>query len=194
MTIPYSIVNQDVRQWAQAHGMRVTDGHMEPGKAGEFDGISIIMNTSYALADQTYYLVHALGSIVRWSLSKESTQEMFDELRAAKQGNDRARLESAIDRYRSFETESSEFAVWILGQIGHADAVPLYTNFMRADLEALTAYHRRGQAPVWQDFFARWNEEVVAGHLQLSPFRPKEIPDFKPRKIEKQEILQKQPE
>ena len=165
---------------------------MEPGKAGEFKGISVVMNSSYDVEEQTYYLVHALGSIVRWSLSHQDVQKMFNELRDAKKGDDRGRLERAIDHYRGFEIESSEFAVWLLAELGHAEVAPSYSNFMRADLEALTEFHRTGKAPVWRDFFSRWNEEVVAGHRQLPSFSPKQIPDFRPCETEKQEILQQQ--
>ena len=58
----------------------------------------------------------------------------------------------------------------------------------------LTVFHRTGQAPVWRDFFAQWNNDVAAGHREVVSFNPKEIPPFKPRTIEKQEILQKQPD
>jgi hypothetical protein len=63
---------------------------------------------------------------------------------------------------------------------------------MRADLEALTAFHRTGQAPVWREFFARRTEEVAAGRREVPTFRPKPIPPFTPLEIECQEILQKQ--
>jgi hypothetical protein len=119
---------------------------------------------------------------------------MFDELRDAKKARaDPARLERAIAAYRDFETESSEFAVWLLGELGHAGAVPSYTNFMRADLEALTAFHRTGVAPAWRDFFACWNEDVAAGRRDVEPFRPKPLPPFTAVPIERQEILQTQP-
>ena len=68
----------------------------------------------------------------------------------------------------------------------------LNTNFMRADLEALTEFHRSGHAPVWRDFFARWNEEVNSNRKKVIPFTPKPVPAFKPMQFERQEVLQKQ--
>jgi hypothetical protein len=119
---------------------------------------------------------------------------MFDELRAAKKerDTDSAGFERAIERYRAFEIESSEFAVWLLAELGNADVIASYTNFMRADLESLTQFHHTGEAPVWREFFARWNDEVAQRPRQVPPFAPKPIPSFVPRRVEKQEILQKQ--
>ncbi len=167
---------------------------LKPEQAGAFDGVSVTLNSAYGSEELTYYLAHALGSIARWSLSRAAVQGMFDELRAAKADRppDVMRLERAIDGYRAFEIESSEFAVWLLAELGHGGAVASYTNFMRADLEALTEFHRTGRAPVWRDFYSRWNEEVAAGRRQVPPFHAKPIPPFTPAAIEKQEILQKQ--
>ena len=181
---------KNVRGWAGAHGIRVGLSLLPAGKAGEFDGLSATMNSEYEPEEVVYYLTHALGSIVRWSLSRPEVQKMFDEMRAAKKGDERNRLEQAIKAYRAFEEESSEFAVWLLAELGHTGVVPSYTNFMRADLQALTEFHRNGRAAVWREFFARWNEDVTAGRKQGLSFRPKPIPPFEPVLIEKQEILQ----
>jgi hypothetical protein len=185
----------DICRWAKSHGISVRQARLEANKAGEFDGLSVTMNTSYSAEERSYYLAHALGSIVRWSLSHAQVRGLFQELREAKTTRDDSiRLDSAIDRYRAFEIEASEFAVWLLGERGKDDVIPSYTNFMRADLEALTQFHRIGVAPVWRDFFARWNEEVRVGLRSVEPYQPKRIPEFKPTQIEKQEILQKQPD
>jgi len=135
-----------------------------------------------------------LGSIVRWSLSRDAVQQLFDELRDSKETKqERAqRFEKAIQQYRDFETESSEFAVWILVQLGYGDAVGTYSNFMRADLESMTQFHRTGQAPVWRKFFEQWNRDVAIGRRHVELFSPKPIPDFQPVKTENQEILQRQ--
>jgi hypothetical protein len=77
-------VYQDICQWALDHGIKVTEEPLDAGKAGEFTGDAVNMNSSYGTAEKAYYLVHALGSIVRWSLSHDDVQAMFDELRAAK--------------------------------------------------------------------------------------------------------------
>jgi len=184
---------EDVRAWAAAHGIRVGQRPLKPDHAGAFDGLSVTLNSGFKAEEVLPCLVHALGSIVLWSRSRAAVQGMFDELRAAKEDRaDAARLERAIKAYRAFETDSSEFAVWLLTELGHGDAVPSYTNFMHADLEALTGFHRTGRLPIWNDFFSRWNEEVACGRRQVPPFRPKPIPAFTPKAIENQVIMQKQ--
>jgi hypothetical protein len=190
----YEQVSKDVATWAGSHGITVHWHKLPPGKAGEFNGLTATMNSGYAPEESAYYLAHTIGSIVRWSLSRAAIQEMFNELRAAKKSKDAdpARLERAIERYRAFEIESSEYAVWLLAELRHPDAIASYTNFMRADLEALTEFHRHGKAPVWHDFFARWNKAVAQGIQQVLPFTAKPIPPFQATTIEKQEILQEQ--
>jgi len=47
---------------------------------------------------------------------------------------------------------------------------------MRADLEAMTEFHRTGRAPVWHDFFSRWTADVAAGRRYLEPFQVQPIP------------------
>ncbi len=194
MTADFEQVYKDVRAWAGAHGIHVSEQRLPAGKAGEFNGVTATMNSDYAPEERAFYLAHALGSMVRWAMSQDAVQDLFDELRAAKK--DRAgqasQLEQAIAAYRAFEIESSDFAVWILGQLGHPDVIPSYTNFMRADLEALTMFHRSGKAPVWRDFYSRWNQDVAQGQRQIEPFHPKPVPPFTPVRTEKQEILQEQ--
>jgi 23S rRNA G2069 N7-methylase RlmK/C1962 C5-methylase RlmI len=185
-------VYDDVAQWARARGIEVREERMDRDKAGWFDGTSVQMNRAYPKEEQLYYLVHTLGSIVRWSLSRPEVQQMFNNLRDAKKTKG-ARLENAIQAYRAFEIESSEFAVSILKELGHSALISSYSNFMTADLEALTQFHRIGQAPVWRDFFVRWNEEVGCGR-PVADFTPKPVPPFSPVRIERQEIVQKQPE
>jgi hypothetical protein len=195
MTLDFSQTYEAVRDWATARGITVQESDWSANKAGEFDGISVTMNARYTAEERTIYLAHALGSMVRWSLSLPQVQEMFNELRAAKKekDSDPKRLEQAIAKYQAFEIESSEFAVWLLARLGHSHVIPHFTNFMRADLEALTQFHRSGRAPIWRDFFAEWNEQVNQGRRSIQPFAAKSIPAFHPKSIEKQEILQQQP-
>jgi len=119
---------------------------------------------------------------------------MFDELRDAKPEKETRpdRFDRALARYRAFETESSEFAVWLLADCGYFRVGGASSNFMRADLEAMSEFHRTGRAPIWRSFFQKWNDDVAAGRRQLVPFEPKPVPPFQPVKIEKQEILQRQ--
>jgi hypothetical protein len=84
----------------------------------------------------------------------------------------------------------SQHAVWVLSAIGHAEAIEPYTVFFRADIEAMTIFHRTGKEPRWPDFFADWKESVRKGEIQVDPFRPKPVARFRPVRIEKQEVLQ----
>jgi hypothetical protein len=182
----------DVQSATERCGVRVSQRPLKRDLVGIFDGVSVTLNSDYGPEELTFYLAHTLGSIARWSLSRDTVQAMFDELRDAKADrSDTARLERAIAAYRAFETESSEFAVWLLNELGQGALMSAYTNFMRADLEAMTEYHRNGTAPVWDDFLARWNEAVAAGLRKVPAFQPKKLPQFRPVRMENQEILQK---
>src|SRR4051794_32225305 len=111
---------------------------------------------------------------------KPGVQRLFDGLRAAEEDKDvnAAELSQWIEQFRAFETRSSQFAIWLLGELGYPTAKASYTNFIQADLEAMMEFHRTGHAPVWRTFFARWNEEVAAGRRVVAPFEPKVIPPF----------------
>ncbi|MDB5391422.1 MAG: hypothetical protein JWM11_7068 [Planctomycetaceae bacterium] len=194
MPLSFEQVYHRLRKWAETHSIRVADSSLAAGKAGEFDGISITMNSAYDAEERAYYLAHALGSTIGWSLDQTAIQEMFAELRDAKLEKSADRLENAIMGYRAFENDSSAYAVSILNELGVPQLIGSFTNFMRADLEALTEYHRCGQAPVWRDFFSRWNAEVTRGLKKVAPFQAKPVPHFSPLRITLQEILQQQPE
>jgi len=194
MSVAFPRIYQAISNWARMQGIKVQDEHLPAGKAGEFNGLTVTMNRTYEAEERAYYLIHALGSIVLWSLDKRGVQAMFDELRTAKEikAADAARFERAILGYRAFEIGSSEFAVWLLAERRFPEVIAPYTNFMRADLEAMTRFHREGIAPVWHLFFSHWNEEVACSRAEIDPFQPKSIPWFQPAEIEKQEILQQQ--
>jgi len=193
MSVSFEQALAALRSWCEAVGIEVTEQLLPPEKAGEFRGTSVIMNSRFGAEERVYYLADAIGSIVRRSLEPDAIQAMFDELRDAKQekDSDPDRFERAIAQYRAFEIESSEFAVWLLADRSCRDAIGSYTNFMRADLEAMTEFHRSGRAPQWQAFFRQWNEDVAAGRRKVEPFQPQPIPPFEPVKTEKQEILQR---
>jgi hypothetical protein len=191
---PYVRHEETLIDWARHHGIDVGYKRFPDGKAGEFDGLTVFMNPSYESRERLYYAVHAIGSIVIWCRDRDAIQQVFNELREAKKhkSSEPDRFVAAIERYRRFETESSDYAVWILQEIGAGSEIPAYTNLMRADLEAMTQFHEIGQAPVWNEFFARWNSEVTAGERTVNPFEPKRAKDFHAVKIETQEILQRQ--
>jgi len=194
MPVVFMHVYQMVRRWAEQHSIRVCEELLPPGTAGSFDGQSVTMNSGYDWEERAYYLIHALGSIVLWSQDRKGVQRLFDDLQAAKavRETDQGRLEHSIDLYRDFETDSSSLAVWLLADLNLPEAIVPYTNFMRADLEALTRFHRHGHALVWRTFFRQWNEEVSEGRRIVAPFSPKPIPAFQPVRIERQKILQEQ--
>jgi hypothetical protein len=177
--------------WAEKVGIRVQSERFGPETAAKFDGLSVTLNPVFLAEDRAYYLAHALGTIVTWSLHVPNCQAVIDDLRDAKAGHGTTPLEEAIARYRAFEERTSEYAVGLLSEIGCPEFVHSYSNFMRADLEAMTEYHRRGTAPVWRDFFAEWNRDVAAGRRAVHPFRTAPVPQFHPARIPLQEVLQK---
>jgi hypothetical protein len=179
--------------WCEVHGIRVLESSLPADKAGEFTGLLVVMNRDYEPEQRLFYLTHAIGSIVLWSRNRDAVRQMFDELRDAKANRNQSptRLKQAIERYRAFEIESSELAVQLLHECGCSDRIPSYTNFMRADLEAMTEFHRVGRAPDWRQFFEKWNQDIAAGHRRVEPFPAQPIPKFQPVEFEKQEILQR---
>jgi hypothetical protein len=128
---------------------------------------------------------------VQWSLEFPRFQALYRDLHAAKLKKDSAPefLQLALTRFRAYEEEASAYAVWLLDATGNRAAIAAFTNFARADIEAIVAFHRDGVAPVWQDFFASWNAAVEQGRTHVHPFQPKPIPDFTPVSIEIQEVI-----
>ncbi len=177
--------------WAKGHQMQVFQQPLEPSHVGKFDGESFILDPSYPLAERVFYLAHAVGSALIWFVD-DSVSSMFQELRAAKSAPEGPRFERALAQYQAFEIESSQFATWLLQELGFAGLTSEYSNFMRADLESMTIFHRTGVAPVWREFFANWNQEVSHGKRLVEDFSPVEISQVSPRKFELQEILQKE--
>src|SRR5205807_2470173 len=70
MAVDFGQVYQDVRTWAEAHGIQIREQKLPVGKAGEIDGMSATMNSTYSSEEHIYYLAHALRSMVRWALSQ----------------------------------------------------------------------------------------------------------------------------
>jgi hypothetical protein len=196
VTALFQKVYCSVRAWAAVRGIEVQERSLPRDKAGEFTGTHVLMNNKFGWEERSYYLAHAVGSIVCWSLDKPGVQRFFDGLRAAKEHREAnaAELSYWIEQFRAFETRSSQFAAWLLEELEYPAAKESYSNFMRADLEAMTEFHRTGHAPGWRMFFARWNREVASGQRVVASFEPKIIPPFHPVRLEKQEILQPQGE
>src|SRR5688572_11665576 len=96
---------ESVSSWAKAHGIAVHEAPLAANKAGVFNGTSVTMNATYSVEERTFYLAHALGSMVRWSLSLPEVQALFRELRTAKKEANPEKLRVAITRYQAFEIE-----------------------------------------------------------------------------------------
>jgi hypothetical protein len=189
MTSPRADLFEDRERFITSHGIEIRLREMDVEKPGEFDGPSITINPVHNRRACCYYLVHSFGSIYQWSTDFEHARKVFDDLRDAKRGT-KPRFEAALDAWRRFEATSSEHAVWVLGEVGHAEAIDPYTVFFRADIEAMTICHRTGKEPRWPDFFRDWKRKVASGEVAVEPFRAKPVRRFKPVKIEKQEVLQ----
>lgn len=192
MITSFEDIERRLHRWARDHGIEVQDVELPAGTAGQFNGVNIRMNTTFSSEERVYYLAHALGSIAIWSLHKDTVQAMFAELRAAKESLARERLLHAIDSFRDFEINSSEYAVWLLRELDSEWCIATYTNFMRADLESMIIFHTTDRAPVWSEFFGTWNREVREGKRQVRVFSERAVPEFRAVRIEQQEILQAQ--
>src|SRR5438067_4967123 len=155
----------DLKRYVVAYGIAVPLKTMDVETPGEFDGLSIAINPLHHPEPRTYYLAHAFGSIVQWSTDFEAAEKVFAELRAAARTRREQpdRFEDALKAYRRFEETSSEHAVWVLEQIGHRRAVRPYTIFFRADLAAMTIFHRTGHSPRWPEFYAQWKRRAKSG-------------------------------
>jgi hypothetical protein len=182
----------DLRRFIESFGVGVRRKEMDIETPGAFDGLTITINPKHDATAASYYLAHAFGSIVQWSTATDMARAVYDGLRTAKERRDEepALFEQALSEYRTFEQTSSEHAVWMLAQIGHHDSIADYTTFFRADIEAMTIFHRTGKEPPWPEFYADWKRRVVAGEIRIDPFTPTPIPSFQPRRIEHQEVLQ----
>jgi hypothetical protein len=189
MTSPRRELFADLERFITSHGVDVRIRKMEVEKPGEFDGPGITINPKHDREACCHYLAHSFGSIYQWSTDFEHARKVFDDLRDAKSEKGPA-FEKALEAWRCFEQASSEHAVWVLGEIDHREAIEPYTIFFRADIEAMTVFHRTGKEPRWPDFFADWKERVSRGEIQIDPFRPKPVTRFQPVRIEKQEVLQ----
>ena len=179
----------DLERFVSSHGVEVRLRQMDLETPGEFDGPSITINPVHDRQACCYYLAHSFGSIYQWSTDFEHARKVFEALRDAKKGS-RSDFETALEAWRGFEQTSSRHAVWVLSEIGHAEAIEPYTVFFRADIEAMTIFHRTGKEPRWPDFFAEWKQRIASGEIQIEPFRPKPVARFRPVRIEKQEVLQ----
>jgi hypothetical protein len=185
-------LHDDLIERAPGFGIRVGQAKLSDEVPGEFDGLSITLNQEYDAVERAFYLAHSIGSIAEWSLDFDQSNRIFRELERAKQhaATDAARFNRWLDAYLAFENRTWQFATGLLQDTGHSRFIPAFSNFGRADMEAMRQFHTTGQAPVWRDFFAAWNEQVRRGVRTIEPFAARPIPDFQAVKIPQQEIVQ----
>jgi len=187
----YEQVFGDLKRFITAHDVQILTRRMDVEKPGEFDGPTITINPVHDLEARCYYLAHSFGSICQWSLHIEQARKVFENLRQAKTaGRMGPTFDRAVAAWRQFEQTSSGHAVWTLDEIGHDDVIPPYSVFFRADIEAMTVFHKTGKEPPWPEFFADWKRRVASGEVEVEPFRPKPVPRFRPVRIETQDVLQ----
>lgn len=188
----WSLVYERLRSRIEAMGVQVHARPLGLETTGIFDGLTITTNTNYDIETRCHNIAHSLGHIAQWSIHTAHFHDLYVELNAAKANKqyDAEALARALRRFREYEEEASQYAAWLLIEAGCADALPGFTNFARADIEAIVAFHRDGFAPVWLPFFADWCERVRCGTLVVRSFEPKPIPPFTPIPIEAQEVIQ----
>lgn len=185
-----------LRRALEAHvverGIAVDQQELPIETPARFDGVSITLNPRHDVESLAYYLVHSYGSIAGWVLDLPGTRRMFDELREAKasRSEDASRFETALAAFRAFEERASQYSVETLAAVGHAWAIPSFTLFFRADLEAITQFHREGRAPIWPEFLRRWQQEAAAGVRVIAPFTPVPVPPFTPVAFAPQTVTQ----
>jgi hypothetical protein len=181
-----------LRTYVESRGIAVEWRRLPPDTPAVFDGLSIVLEEGHDLTELGCYLVHSFGSITGWCLETERVKQLFEELRAAKDVKDTepVRFEQALAGFRRFEEASSEFAMGVLDSTGHGVLKDEVSEFFRADLEAITLFHRTGALPVWQEFLAAWRRDVAEGRRPRRPFQPRVAPPFTPVRIERQEVKQ----
>ena len=189
MVPPRAGLFNDLERFVSSSGVQVRLREMDLEKPGEFDGPTITINPAHDRQACCYYLAHSFGSIYQWSTDFEHARKVFGEIRDTKRGP-QGGFEAALQRWRRFEEVSSDHAVWVLAATGHEDTIDAYTVIFRADIEAMSIFHRTGKEPRWPDFLAEWRERVAKGEIRVDPFRPKPVSRFQPVRIEKQEVLQ----
>jgi hypothetical protein len=181
-----------LKERVEVFGVQVKAERLGFETTGVFDGLSITTNDAYDWETRCHNVAHAIGHIAQWSLEHDRFRTLYDELYAAqaRKHEDVGPLDKAILRFREYEEEASQYAAWLWEVIGWPEALPSFTVFARADIEAIAGFHRHGIAPIWREFFADYQARIARGELVARPFQPKPIPPFTPRLIGKQEVIQ----
>ena len=183
------LLHSQVRRWAESRGIRIGRGELRSGQVASFDGVSVTLNADVDEGELGFYLLHTIGSIAQWALAPGKAARVFDALRESKWQGDRRRLEQAIAAFQAFEELSSEYAVALLDELRLGTLAPRFSEFFRADLSAMSIFHRTGRLPDWNAFWRAWQRELVQGTRAPRPFAPRPIPAFQPIRIEPQEVV-----
>jgi hypothetical protein len=180
----------DLRTRAESYGIRTDEEFQGPDTPGRVEGLAILLNPAYDLRSRCHFLAHALGWIARWSRDPDGCAAVFAELHRAVLAWPRiaGQLERPLAAYRAFEEAASRHAVWLLADLGHAEASAAYTLFARAKVEAVVHGYRHGVAPAWRAFFAEWNRQVARGVRDLDLYKPLPIAPFRPVAIPAEDI------
>jgi hypothetical protein len=191
MAIDWSAIFTKLKDRIESTGVCVLTMRLGPQTTGVFDGLSITTNSECDLETRSHNLVHSFGHIVQWSLERPRCESLYETLNVAKERGheDTLALERALSEFREYEEEASGYAAWLLIDTGSAEALASFTPFARADIEAIVRYHRDGIAPIWREFFAKWQARAARKEIDVIPFDPKPIPPFTPCQIAPQEII-----
>ncbi len=195
LAVNWSLIYERLRERIVSSGVAVRSEKLGLQTTGIFDGLSITTNSDCDLETRCHNMGHAFGHIVQWSLDRPRCAALYEALYRAKdnKADDPAALEAALDAFRAYEEEASEYAAWLMRDVAGeaADAcLASFAPFARADIEAIVSYHREGVAPIWLEFFADWKATAARGEIEPREFVPRPIPAFTPRAIEPQEVIQ----
>jgi hypothetical protein len=190
--LDWTSVYERLKARIESAGVTVHAERLGPHTTGVFDGLSITTNTDCDRATRCYNMAHSFGHIAQWSLRYAHFQALYEELNAAKANKqaDPLALERALQRFRRYEEEASQYATWLLANSGNGGAIPTFTDFARADIEAIVGFHRAGVVPAWREFFAEWKAKAARGEVDATAFEPRPIPPFTPIHIPPQEVIQ----
>ena len=187
-------VFERLRVRAKSYGVDVRIEELADETTGTFDGLSITTNQRCDEATRCHNLAHSLGHILQWTTERAKQEGLYARLHAAKalKTSDARTLEACLVEFRAYEEEASEYAAWLLTEIGAPECIPAFTCFARADIECIVGYHRDGLMPIWRDFIAEWNARVARHETTLRPFAPRPIPPFTAAPMAEQEIIQEE--
>ena len=112
----------DLKRFISARGVEVRLKEMKLETPGVFDGPTITINPKHDQEAASFYLAHSFGSISQWSTTS-NTRRRYSTSCGTQKKPAATPSEKALKAWRLFEQTSSDHAVWVLDQAGHADAI-----------------------------------------------------------------------